>query len=107
ACVSNPATENPAKRARAFARYAEHPDAYDALLGDLIPEELRHHVRQHMRQMAYDHGTNPAVEDDWAVYAERFEQRLLNPLQSLSTGLRGLDKALGGGLRGIAVLGGA
>src|SRR5262249_14817201 len=94
-------------KAKAFRRYIQCPDAYDLILADLLPADVRRQARQGAQEQAYDQGTNTTAQPDFAVCPKRFEARMRSPSRAVATGLKGLDAALGGGLRGLGFLGGA
>src|SRR5262249_29987581 len=104
--VACPGTSFTDWKNRAFRQYVEQPAAYDAVLGEVIPEDFRDEARRQLKQLAYDRGTNASALDDYGVFLERAERRRKDPLAALTTGLRGLDAALGSGLRGAGFLGG-
>jgi hypothetical protein len=89
----------------ALARYQEQPDAYDAVLGDLLPASFRQLGRDVLAEKRFDAGSNATAADDWPVYRARLEVRRGRPLLGVSTGLPSLDRALRG-LRGLTFLGG-
>jgi hypothetical protein len=89
----------------ALEKYMAQADAYDRLLGDLIPPDVRERGRSLLAHRAYDQGANATAAGDWLVYGQRLRDRQKQPLLGLSTGLAGLDKALVG-LRGLTLIGG-
>jgi hypothetical protein len=91
---------------RAWVAYIGNSRNYDEVLGDFIPESLRDQAHKHLAQQAYARGTNATAADDWAVYRARLDVLRHRPLLGLSTGLPGVDAALGGGLRGLTLMGG-
>jgi hypothetical protein len=90
---------------RAWQEYLQRADAYDFILGDLVPPDFRKRARGHLAQLDYDRGANATAAADWAVYRQRLRDRRRQHLPGLSTGLPRLDAALGG-LRGLTVLAG-
>jgi hypothetical protein len=91
---------------RAEADYAAQPDAYDQVLGALIPDDLRIGVRQSLETKAYREGSNATAAADWGAYRRLVRCRRRQPQRGLATGLEPLDDALGGGLRAVLFLGG-
>jgi hypothetical protein len=90
--------------AKAVQQYAKGTDAYDRLLGDLIPSEISAEGRALAERRAYFQGKNATAAEDWQSYWQG-RQRRREQAFSLSTGLVSLDASLGG-LRGITFLGG-
>lgn len=90
----------------AWQAYLKQPAAYDAVLGDFIPEDFWQNANEHLAQKAYDEDTNLSACDDWDVYDRRRAARSQGTLLGLSTGLPSVDAALRG-LRGQVLLGGA
>jgi replicative DNA helicase len=91
----------------AQGKYLKYAEAYNMILGDLIPHALRQAAAPVVAERAYDAGTNASAADDWPVYRQRRERRRSSPVRVIQTGLRGLDEVLGGGLHGLTVVGGA
>jgi hypothetical protein len=92
-------------RSAALKQYQQRPDAYDAVLGDLLPEDFRQQGRTALVEARFEDGANRTAADDWPVYRARLRRRRGRPLLGLSTGLPALDRTLGG-LRGLTFLGG-
>jgi hypothetical protein len=90
--------------AKAVQQYAKGTEAYDRLLGDLIPSEIADEGLARAERRAYLVGENATAAEDWRAYWQG-RQRRREQAFSLSTGLASLDKSLGG-LRGITFLGG-
>jgi hypothetical protein len=92
-------------RSAALKHYQMRPDAYDAVLGDLLPEDFRQEGRAAHAEARFEDGANRTAAEDWPVYRARLQRRRGRPLLGLATGLPALDRALGG-LRGLTYLGG-
>jgi hypothetical protein len=90
---------------RAWEAYVQKADAYDAILGALIPRDFRERARGRLAQLAYTEGANGTAALDWGAYLQRLQDRRGQALLGLSTGLAGLDQALAG-LRGLNFLAG-
>jgi replicative DNA helicase len=92
-------------RAAALKHYQMRPDAYDQVLGDLLPEDFRQQGRAALAEARFEEGANDTAAEDWPVYRARLRRRRGRPLLGIPTGLPALDRALGG-LRGLTYLGG-
>jgi hypothetical protein len=92
-------------RAAALAQYMAQAEAYDAVLGGGVDENLRKAARSQLAQRAYIQGSNATAALDWHTYVQRSQWRQ-GPLLGLPTGLDSLDIAMGG-LHGFTFLGGA
>jgi hypothetical protein len=103
ACHAQGGEVSSSRRDRAWQPYLQQPDAYDAVLGDDLPADFRNEARDHLTQQNYERGASPTAVGDWATYQSRLRTR--QQLPGISTGLPGLDGALGG-LRGLTFLGG-
>lgn len=90
----------------ALEAYSKHPLTYEALPGDLVPADLKEAAGQERRRTHYVSGANPTAAADWPAFLERQQARRDDPAAAVRTGLASLDRALGGGLRGLTVLGG-
>jgi hypothetical protein len=90
---------------RASCDYSNKPSVYEALLGPLIPDAVRDTAAVWASVPKYANGTNETAALDWDVYRLGRTVRHQGAL-GLSTGLPTLDAALGGGLRGITIIGG-
>ena len=90
---------------KALKVYLESFDAYDALLDDFIPKEIREQARRQLRRKAYAEGTNVTALDDWREWSSHLQTRRRQELLGVSTGIPSLDRAIGG-LRGLGFLGG-
>jgi hypothetical protein len=106
ACHENLKKAMASLQAKAFARYFDRTDDYDAVLGDLVPNELREEVHRRHAQLTYSEGTNARALDDWDVYLHELatQQAREQPL-GLPTGQNSLDQKLGG-IRGLTVIAG-
>lgn len=93
-------------RQAAQQAYGEQKSAYDVVLAELIPTELVDTYNVREEREAYRYGTNPTAADDWPFFLDATERRRQDPLAAITTGIPGLDERLGGGLRGMTVLGG-
>jgi replicative DNA helicase len=89
----------------ALKQYQKQPDAYDQILGDLLPADFRQEGRAALAEARFEEGANRTAAEDWPVYRARLQGRRGRPLLGLSTGLPALDRALGG-LRGLTFVGG-
>jgi hypothetical protein len=92
-------------RSAALKQYQMQPDAYDAVFGDLLPEDFRQAGRAALAEARFEDGANRTAAEDWPVYRARLRRRRGRPLLGLSTGLPALDRALGG-VRGLTFVGG-
>ncbi|MBL8796946.1 MAG: AAA family ATPase [Planctomycetia bacterium] len=89
----------------AVERYCCHAADYDRVLGDFLPQNLRGWGHELVADHAFRHGSHASAAEDWAPFLRRLDERRQQPLLGLSTGLSGLDQALGG-LRGLTLLAG-
>jgi hypothetical protein len=92
-------------KADALTKYAAEPEVYEAIFRELIPLEFKEKLKSLQARWAYTTGSNPTAAEDWPVFLERLLAQRRRPLPGLSTGLQGLDDALGG-LQGLTLLSG-
>ena len=85
----------------ATERYLSSADAYDFVLGDAIPAELKERVADALARQKFFSGGHTTARDDWGCFRSLFQGRS----EGLTTGLAGLDKALGGGVSGLTIVG--
>jgi replicative DNA helicase len=90
---------------RAYWTYRDNRKAYDQILGELIPSDLRENVRDDLAHERFIKGEHPTAAQDWHTYQDRLNTRREETPRGLATGLTSLDTALGG-LRGITYLAG-
>jgi len=84
--------------------YQKQPNDYDAVLGDLIPEEFRKMALRALAERAYLENSNATAAHDWDVFRTMRNYMGHEGLSGLPTGLPKLDEKLGG-LRGLMFVG--
>lgn len=89
----------------AWQKYVDHRAEYNAVLGDLIPSDLRQSVDDHHARLAYVNGGNATAAQDWQVYSLGLKNRRQQSIRGISSGLGKVDAALGG-LQDLTILGG-
>lgn len=85
----------------AVAIYVADSELLFELFGDLLPEQF---IKQHaplVAQRRYREGSNATARHDWKA----FDAASRTCVPGLRTGLPSLDEALGGGLRGLTIIG--
>jgi RecA/RadA recombinase len=100
--------QNVAKKLQdaAWRAYVGKKCAYDLILGDFIPKDLRVSAEDHLKRRAYRLGTNATAADDFPIFRRHLDARRQDPLSKIKTGIPELDERLGGGLQGLTFLGG-
>ncbi len=93
------------RQSAALRAYGKEQEAYDRVLGDLIPDQLRKWLAWSEANKGYDNGSHPTALPDWDVFASRLAGRSKTPLRGVTTGLPSLDRALLG-LHGLTIVAG-
>ncbi len=91
--------------ADAMRKYAQQPDDYDLVLGDLIPKGFRDQAQYRVAQQAYFENRNSTAAEDWEFFERMHHDEASAGLPGLQTGLPRLDERLDG-LRGLTFIGG-
>ncbi len=83
----------------AWQKHLQHPSDYQAVLGELVPEDLRRAIEERLAEDAYRQGSNQTALEHWHVFARLLANHPVGEnafLPGLPTGVPGLDHAIGG-----------
>jgi hypothetical protein len=86
---------------RAYSAYVVRSDAYDLTLGELIPAQLKTDAASEIAKRKYRNGTHVTAYGDWDAFAENLDSQVAG----VTTGFPRLDKALGGGVSKLSIIG--
>jgi KaiC/GvpD/RAD55 family RecA-like ATPase len=86
---------------RAFDAYLAQFDLYNFALGDFIPPDLKKQAAGIVTTAKFWDGTHSTAREDWEVFLTQFNGQPAG----LTTGLPGLDAALGGGINNLTFIG--